>query len=160
MILQANSSRQCNGPVKGEQREQSCRSWKGERRKSVSLGDIGESIQRICKDLLCVYHYTRCLDNIHVLSDRVPDLTGYYTFRTTNSKGLNAAKTCFRITMQPAYQESDYSPQTFFNTNFVFNAFENWFLRNCFPMKTLLNIHIRNWCVHQEVGHGFTYSSH
>lgn len=101
-----------------------------------------------------------CLDHINVISDKVPDLSSYYTFRMTNSKDLNDAKTSFRITMQPAYQESDYSPQTFFNMNFVFNAFENWFLRNCFPMKILLNICIRNCSVHGEVGHGFTHSSH
>lgn len=95
-----------------------------------------------------------------MISDRVPDLTGFYTFRVTNSKDLNAAKTSFRITMQPAYHESDYSPQTCFNKNFVFIAFENWFLRNCFPMKPLLNIRIRNWCMHGEVGHGFIHSSH
>lgn len=57
-----------------------------------------------------------------------------------NSKDLNAAKTSFRIRLQPAFQESDYPPQAFFNNNFICNALENYFLGNRFPVKTLFNI--------------------
>lgn len=118
----------------------------GWRRGSIGLGEINvfqgkmakalrwqenpklkESIQRIFKDLICVHHYVRYLVNIHLVSNKVPDLTSDFTFRMANSKDLNAAKTSFRITMQPSFQESDCPPETFFNNNFVFNAFENYF---------------------------------
>lgn len=62
------------------------------------------SIQRIFKDIIYVYHYATCLDNINVISDKVPDHTGNYIFRKKNSKDLNAAKTSFRVTVQPEFQ--------------------------------------------------------
>lgn len=71
---------------------------------------LKESIQRIFKDLICVYHYARYLVNIHLVSNKVPDLTSDFAFRMTNSKDLNAAQTSFRITMQPSFQESDCPP--------------------------------------------------
>lgn len=53
---------------------------------------LDKSIQIISRDLICGYHYARCLDNIKVTSDKVPDLRGSYTFRMINFKNLNAIK--------------------------------------------------------------------